>query len=203
MNEGKKKKNILGWLPKEPSAFSSDQQSKIINDRIGAVSTRTMGGLGVGSLLLGFALLAAPYLLFPGNYTPKANSAWGYSEPATVETWLVLGAAIGLIFVSIFAFTLYGVKLKSQGSKSMKYAYWITPRQGSYLENELFKVTVAANFLIVGVFMGFVVYSALTAVNFEALFSVIIVFSVVIAVVNLVLHEFVKKKPMNKTETNA
>lgn len=204
MNEGKKKRNIFGWLPKEPSSFSNDRQTGPINSKIGTVSTRTMGGLGVGSLLLGFTFLAAPYLLFPGSYTPKANAAWGYSEPATVEAWIVLGAAIGLIFLSVIAFTLYGAKLKSQGSKWMKYAYWVTPRQeGSYPEQELFKVTIATNLLIVGVFMGFIVYSALTAVSFEALFSVVVVFSVVIAVVNLVLHEFAKKKPMHKTEANA
>lgn len=194
-----------GWFPKDTaSSLSSDRQVRSINDKIGAVSARTMGALGLGSFLSGFALLAAPYLLFPGSYTPKANSALGYSEPATIEAWIVLGAAIGLIFLSIFAFTLYGVKLKSQGSKWMKYTYWITPRQeGSYLEQELFKVTVATNILIVSVFLGFVVYSALTAVSFEVLFSVMVVFSVVIAVVNLVLHEFAKKKPLNKTEANA
>jgi hypothetical protein len=203
MNE-KKKKNIRGWLPKEPSSFSSGQQAKPIYGKMGAVSAKKMGGMALGSLLLGFTLLAAPYLLFPGNYTPKADSAWGYSEPATIEAWLVLGAAIGLIFLSVFAFTLYGVKLKGQGSKWMKFTYWVTPRQeGSYPEQELFKVTIATNLLIVGVFTGLVVYSVLTAVSFEALFSVMVVFSVVIAVVNLVLHEFARKKPMHKTEANA
>jgi hypothetical protein len=194
-----------GWLPKDSSSsLSSDQQVQSVNGKIGAVSTRTMGSLGLGSLLSGFALLAAPYYLFPSSYTPKANSAWGYSEPAIIEAWIVLGAAIGLIFLSIFAFTLYGVKLKSQGSKWMKYTYWVTPRQkGSYLEKEFFKVAVATNLLVVGVFMGYVVYSALTTIGFESLLSVMLVFSVVIAVVNLVLHELAKKKPMHKTEANA
>jgi|AGTN01.3.fsa_nt_gi hypothetical protein len=198
---------LRGWIPKEPSPVSSGGQRtrvKSINSKIGAVSTRAMGGLGLGSLLSGFALLSAPCYLFPGSYTPKANSTWGYSEPATVEAWIILGAAIGLVFLSIFAFTLYGVKLKSQGSKWMKYTYWITPRQeDSYLERELLKITVATNLLIVGVFMGFVVYSAVTARSGEALFSVMLVFSVVIAIVNLVLHEFAKKKQSNKMGTNA
>jgi hypothetical protein len=160
--------------------------------------------LGLGTFLSGCALLAAPYGRFPASSPPKANSAWGYSEPATIEAWLVLGAAIGLIFVSVFAFTLFGVKLKSQGSKWMKYTYWVTPRQeDNYNEGDLFKVTIATNLLIVGVFTGFVVYSALTAVSIEALFSVMVVFSVVIAVVNFVLHEYARKKPMHKTEANA
>lgn len=199
------KKLFRGWLPKDASSsLSRDQTLRFTNRKLDTASTKAMGGLALGSLLSGFALLTAPYYLFPGSYTPKANSAWGYSEPATVEAWIVLGAAIGLIVVSIFAFTLYGVKLKSQGSKWMKYTYWVTPRQeGSYPKQELFKVTITTNLLIVGVFMGFIVYSALTAVSFEALLSVMLVFSVVIAVVNLVLHEFAKKKPMHKTEANA
>lgn len=199
MNEEKKKRNIRGWLPNEPQSLSSDQQAKLINGKLGTISARTMGTLGLVSFISGFALLSAPYLLFPGSYTPKANAAWGYSEPATFEAWIVLGAAIGLIFLSVFAFTLYGVKLKSKGSKWMKYTYWVTPRQeGSYLEQELFKVTIATNILIVSVFLGLVVYSALTVVSFEALFSVMLVFSAVIAVVNLVLHELAKKKPLDK-----
>lgn len=199
------KKLLRGWLPKaSSSSLSSEQQGRPINGKIGAASARTMGALGLGSLLSGLALLAAPYLLFPGSYTPKANSVWGYSEPATIEAWIVLGAAIGLIFLSVFAFTLFGVKLKSQSSKWMKYTYWITPRQESrYLEREILKVTVAANLLIVLIFMGFVVYSAVTSHSFEALLSTLLVFSVVITVVNLVLHEFARKKPANKQEANA
>jgi hypothetical protein len=193
-----------GWIPKEPSPISSGNhrtRAKPINGKIGAVSTKTMGGLALGSLLSGFALLAAPYYLFPSSYTPKANSAWGYSEPATVEAWIVLVAAIGLIFLAIVAFTLFGVKLKSQGSKWMKYTYWITPRQeGSYLEREILKITVATNLLVVGVFMGFVVYSAVTAQNFQALLSVMLVFSVIMAVVNLAIHLYAKKKPSNEKE---
>jgi hypothetical protein len=161
-----------------------------------------MGALALGSLLSGFALLAAPYFLFPDSYTPKSNASLGYSEPATIEAWIVLGAAIGLIFLSIFAFTLYGVKLKSQGSKWMKYTFWITPGHNGYQGKTLFKVSVAANIALVGTFVAFSIY-AVTMGLIELRYQSMIIFSVLIALVNLFLHEYGKKKVTKQKEPSA
>jgi hypothetical protein len=189
-------KRIRGWFPQEPaSSLSSNGKVRVKTNpiSIGVVSARAIGGLGLGCFLSGFALLSVPYFLFPSSYTPKANSAWGYSEPATVEAWIVLGAAIGLIFLSVFAFALLGVKLKSQGSKWMKYTYWITPEQDGYRGKTLFKVTVATNIALVGAFIVFTVYAAVMGL-IELRFQSMIIFSVLLALVNLFLHEYGKKR---------
>ncbi len=200
--KGKLESHIRGWFPQEPaSSLSSDEKVRVKTNPIiiGVVSARAIGGLGLGCFVLGFVLLSVPYLLFPSSYTPKANSAWGYSEPATVEAWIILGAAIMLIFLSVFAFTLFGVKLKSQGSKWMKYTYWIAPEHDGYRGNTLFKVTVAANIALVGAFLVFSIYAVTTGL-IELRFQSIIIFSVLLALVNLFLHEYGKKKVAKQRE---
>jgi hypothetical protein len=189
-----------GWIPKEPSPVSSGDQrtrAKSINGIISTLSTRTIGGLALCSLLSGFAILAAPYYLFPGSYTSKANSVWGYSEPATIEAGIILGAAIGLIFLSISAFTLFGVRLKSQGSKWMKYTFWITPGHDGFHGKTLFKITVVANLTLVGALVLFSIYAA-TMGLIELRYQSMIIFSVLITLVNLFLHEYGKKVPKQK-----
>ncbi len=202
--KAKKKPLVQGWLPEKPlPSLQNNQEIKAAPaGRIGAISARVIGGLGLSSFLAGFILLVAPSFLFPQSYTPKSNSAWGYTSPKTPETWIILAAAIALIVVSVFAFMLYGVKLKTQGSKWMKYTYWVTPGHEAGSQRNLFKVTIAANTLIVGAFLGFTVYVAATA-ELESLFSSMLIFGVTIALVNLLLHEYGKKKAADQKEISA
>jgi hypothetical protein len=188
------KLRIKGWFPQEPIS-PLDSTKKLNHTQSGtiAVSTRKVGLLGLGSFLSGFALLAIPYFLSPSSYIPKTNSAWGYSAPKTIEAWIALVAAIGLILLSVFAFTLFGVKLKTQDSKWMKYSYWIASPNEEKFGKHLFKVIMIANIVLVGAFLGFVVYSSIILQKFEALLSVITIFTVLIAAVNVILHGLAKK----------
>ncbi|MCW4000198.1 MAG: hypothetical protein NWE93_08155 [Candidatus Bathyarchaeota archaeon] len=189
---------IRGWFPQEHASPSNRKIEAAPMSRIGAISARTFGGLGVASLLAGFVLLAAPYLLFPNSFTPKANSGWGYASPRTPEAWIILAGAIALIFISVLAFTFCGVKLKTQGSKWMKYTRWVTPAEDF---GDLFKATVAANIMLVCAFLGFTLYTAATAGS-QPLFTSVIIFTVLIALVNLFFHEYGKKKTAEKKETS-
>jgi hypothetical protein len=193
-----------GWVPKEPSTtLPTNKKIKIasLNSKIDAISTRTIGGLGLGSFVLGFVLLLVPYLLFPEHYIPKANSAWGYAAPQTTEAWITLASGLALISLSIFALTLYGVKLKLQGSKWMKYTYWIIPGYEKDFAKSLFKITVVTNALIVSLFIGFFIFTAITAQSTASRIPLLIVFTVLMASVNLFLHEYGKKQITKQKES--
>lgn len=192
-----------GWVPKEPSpALPTNKKIKItsLNNKIGAISTRTIGGLGLGGLVLGFVLLLVPYLLFPEHYIPKANSAGGYVASQTTEAWIVLASGLALISFSIFAFTLYGVKLKLQGSKWMKYTYWIIPGYEKGFGRNLFKIAVVTNALIVSSFTCLLIFITITAQS-TARLPLLIVFTVLMASVNLFLHEYGKKQITKQKES--
>jgi hypothetical protein len=192
-----------GWVPKEPSStLPTNKKIKItaLNNKIGAISNRTIGGLGLGSFVLGFVLLLVPYLLFPEHYIPKANSAGGYVAPQTTEAWIILASALALISFSIFAFTLYGVKLKIQGSKWMKYTYWIIPGYEKGFGKNLFKIAVVTNALIVSSFAGFFIFTAITAQSTASRLPLLIVFTVLMTSVNLFLHEYGKRQITKQKE---
>ncbi len=188
-------KLFRGWLPKEPLPLQSNQiRAAPINQRITAISARAIGGLAAGVFMLGFSFLAGPYILFPELYTPKSNSAWGYTAPRSIEGWIFIAVGIGLIFLSTFLFVFFAMKWRSQGSACMAQRSWITPRYTNDYQKSAYLTAIIANSLVVAAFVVAIAFAIAATV------SIIAVFAVIIGVTNLLMYDYYKKKIANKTE---
>ena len=116
------KDRVRGWLPKESPSLSYQNFRKVdLNPKPHALSTRSLGLVAVCSLFLSFLLLALPYYIVPDWYIPKSSLAWGYRMPNTPEAWIILVTALFLLMLSVVTISLWGYRLKTAGSKWMKY----------------------------------------------------------------------------------
>jgi hypothetical protein len=190
-------KRIRGWLPKEPPVQPKTQMTPQ-KPKLQAIPTKAYGATALASLLAGLFLLAAPYYLFPESYAPKADPAWGYTAPATLEGWIVLAAGLALILFSLCAFALWGYRLSVEGSRWAKKT-WFTPQTSTGRERSAFKLSLVADGVMVGVFAG--THAITNPATWSLQLTIVswTLFIVAVVFVNLMLYEYAKKSEPKRT----
>jgi len=111
---------IRGWLPKETPPLSRDTKTEqtSTNQKTTITSVKIIGRLALGTGILAFFLLTAPYYLFPDLYVPKSNPSLGYTAPNSTTSWIVLIVAINLLFIAMVLLTLFTMKMSNNNSQS-------------------------------------------------------------------------------------
>ena len=156
------------------------------------LSTRTFGILACGSLLSAFFLLIFPYYYSPQSYTPKPNPAWGYYSPNTVEAWIILTAALLLLVFSLFALSRWVLRLKTEGYRWG--SSWVNPRVHTEWESKIFKISVAADAIMLSGFLGVHFFTDSTVWSGDLTVISWVMFSLFLVLVNFVFYRYSKKQ---------